>query len=382
VIDNQLREPPRRSTRYSGASLIGPPRTVIWVLGSILAALLVYALRDLVLILLLSVFLAYFINPIVKIVESRVIKREIAVALVYLGIVLSLLALAYFVFPLLRAEINALSEGWPSFTDRLDDAIDSIQNEIVLRFPSADRLLTTREVRYQKLNGFIEQQMANIPALSGRVASMVVAGLLIPFFSYFFLRDSRKIIQFVLDRLAARHIETSVAVWCEINRIVGRYLRGLAINSVLVGTVAAVGLWMMGVNYPLLLGVLTGLANVVPYVGPIIGGAATAVVALIQFKSLSPLINVLAFYLGLKLVNFLIIQPKTMAGGKELHPVLFIASIIVGGHILGVLGMIIAVPIVTIFQESVRLLIERRRYSTAGAGPEIARAVQIQPYVC
>ena len=239
MIENQLREPPGRSTRYSGMSLIGPPRTVIWVLGILLAALLVYALRDLVLILFLSVFLAYFINPIVKIVESRVIKREIAVAVVYLGIVLSLLALAYFVFPLLRAEINALSEGWPSFTDRLDDAIDSIQNEIVLRFPSADRLLTTREVRYQKLNGFIEQQMANIPALSGRVASMVVAGLLIPFFSYFFLRDSRKIIQFVLDRLAARHIETSVAVWCEINRIVGRYLRGLAINSALVGMVAA-----------------------------------------------------------------------------------------------------------------------------------------------
>jgi predicted PurR-regulated permease PerM len=279
--------------------------------------------------------------------------------------------------------VEAVSSGWPSFTARLDDAIDTVQDEIAVRYPSARGMLASREVRYQKLNALIEQQMADLPALSGRLAAWIFAGLLVPFFSYFFLRDGRKIIQFFIDRLAARHIETSVAMWCEINRIVGKYLRGLALNSILLGALAASGLWLLGVQYPILLGVLTGLANVIPYVGPLIGGVVTAVVTLVQYKSLAPLAKVLTFYLGLKLVNFLVIQPNTMGGGKELHPVLFIASIIVGGHLLGIIGMIIAVPIFTIGQESVRLLLERRRNFAAGPLPdEEAQAVVIQPYVC
>ena len=137
----------------------------------------------------------------------------------------------------------------------------------------------------------------------------------------------------------------------------------------------------MGVHYPVLLGVMTALLNVVPYLGPILGAAAMMVVAIIQFKSLSPLVSVLAFYLSLKLVNFVVIQPKIVGGEQNLHPVLFIASVIAGGHIMGVIGMIIAVPLVTIFQESVRLVLERRRYFTSTATAPAAD-VQIQPYIC
>ena len=119
---------------------------------------------------------------------------------------------------------------------------------------------------------FCLQVHADLPGLLSHLATIVLAGVLIPFFSYFFLRDSRRIVQFVLDCLPANHIETSVAVWCEIDRSVGRYLRGLALEGIVVGAAAALGLAILGVNYPLLLGVVTGLANVVPYLGPIIGG--------------------------------------------------------------------------------------------------------------
>ena len=359
-----------------------PPPSFMWALGSILVAVLVYVLHDLVLILLLATTLAYLINPLVKIAESALIKREVAVGVAYVGIGLSLIALTYFLFPLLRGELDALSSNAPSFNARFDEAIDAVQNEIVAHYPAANRWFATREDRYEKLNEFLDEQITNIPALSSRLASTVLAGVLIPLFSYFFLRDSRKIVQFVLDHLAAKHIETSVAVWCEINRIVGRYLHGLAIDSVLVGILAGVGLWILGVNYPLLLGVMTALLNVVPYLGPILGAAATMVVAMIQFKSLSPLVKVLAFYLSLKLVNFVIIQPKIMGGEQNLHPILFIASVIAGGHIMGVIGMIIAVPVVTILQESVRLLLERRRYFVHRAASAPVTGVKIQPYVC
>ena len=359
-----------------------PPPSIIWALAIAVVALLVYVSQDFVLLLLLSATLAYLINPLVKIAESAMIKRNVAVAAIYLGIGVAFLITAYFVFPHLRAEVNTLSGNLPFFSQRFDEAVDAIQNEIVANYPAADSLITTREVRYERLNAFIEQQVADVPLLLSHVASIVLAAVLIPFFSYFFLRDSRRITKFVLDRLPANHIETSVAVWCEIDRSVGRYLRGLAIEGIVVGVSAALGLTILGVNYPLLLGVVTGLANVVPYLGPIIGGSAAVLVTLVQFKSLSVIAQVVVLYLSLKLLDVVVIQPLVVGRGNNLHPVLLIASVIVGESALGIVGMIIAVPTITILQRIAKLLLERRRYPTRAPDSRLNSIVQVQSYVC
>jgi predicted PurR-regulated permease PerM len=156
----------------------------------------------------------------------------------------------------------------------------------------------------------------------------------------------------------------------------------LAIEGIVVGVSAALGLAMLGVNYPLLLGVVTGLANVVPYLGPIVGGAAATLVAAVQFKSLALLVQVAVLYLSLKLVDFLVIQPWVIGKGNDLHPVLLVASIIVGGHALGIIGMVIAVPTITILQKIARLLLERRRHSSSAPTYHLDRSVQLQTYVC
>ena len=377
-------EPEKISGRFDRSSTSGwmPPPSVIWALVIAFVALIVYMSRGFVLLLLLSVTLAYFLNPIVKIAEGALIKRRVAVAVIYLGIGIGFLVTAYFVFPRLRAEVNTLSGNLPFFSQRFDEAVDAIQSEIVANYPAADGLFTPREVRYEKLNTFIEQQVADLPLLLSHVASIVLAGVLIPFFSFFFLRDSRKIVKFVLDRLPANHIETTVAVWCEIDRTVGRYLRGLAIEGIVVGVSAALGLTILGVNYPLLLGLVTGLANVVPYLGPIIGGAAAVLVALVQYKSLSVIAQVIMLYLSLKLLDVVVIQPLVVGGGNNLHPVLLIASVIVGESALGIVGMIIAVPTITILQKIASLLLERHRYPIPMPDSRLNSNVTAQPYVC
>ncbi|HXV82623.1 MAG TPA: AI-2E family transporter, partial [Candidatus Binatia bacterium] len=348
-----------------------PPPSILWGLAIALVALLVYISQDLVLVLLLSATVAYLINPIVKVAESALIKRKVAVAAIYLCIGFVFLITAYFVLPLLRAELNTLSRNLPSFGQRFDEAVDALQNEVVANYPAADGLFSTREVRYEKLNSFIEQQLADVPLLLGHLASILLAGVLIPFFSYFFLRDSRRIVKFVLDRLPAGHIETTVAVWCELDSTVGRYLRGVAVEGMVVGVFAALGLALLGVNYPLLLGVVTGLANVVPYLGPIIGGAAAVLVAAVQFKSFFPIAQVIVLYLAVKLLDLVAIQPLAVGKSNNLHPALLIASIIVGGHALGIIGMIIAVPVITVLQRIAKLLFEHRRYPTQpGSQPD------------
>ena len=170
----------------SNSSGLMPPPSVIWALIIAFVALIVYLSRSFVLLLLLSATLAYLLNPIVKIAEAAMIKRRVAVAVIYLGIGIGFLVTAYFVFPRLHTEINTLSGNLPFFSQRFDEAVDALQSEIVANYPAADGLFTTREVRYEKLNTFIEQQVADLPVLVSHLASIVLAGVLIPIFLLFF----------------------------------------------------------------------------------------------------------------------------------------------------------------------------------------------------
>jgi predicted PurR-regulated permease PerM len=163
---------------------------------------------------------------------------------------------------------------------------------------------------------------------------------------------------------------------------VGQYLRGVALEGIVIGVTAGLGLWLIGVQYPLLLGLFSGVANVVPYLGPIAGGSAAMLVALVQFKSLAPLTNVLLLYAFIKLVDVVAIQPMALGGGKELHPALLVGSILVGGQSLGLLGMIIAVPATTIIQKVAILLLERRRYARRLAASRLQNDMPVQTYVC
>ncbi len=345
-------------------------------------AVVVYLSRGFILLLLASATVAYLLNPIVKMAESILIKRQVAVAVIYLILGVGILSGGYFLYPRLSAEIETFTSSLPSLGERLDQAIDAVQNEIIEQHPAAKRFFTSREIRYKRLNVWIEEQTKDVPALLGHLASMILAAVLIPFFSFFFLRDSRKLIQHLLDRVPADCIETSVAIWREIDTIVGGYLRGVALEGLTLGILAASGLWLLGVNYPLLLGALCGIASLLPYLGPVLGGGSALLVALVQFKSVGPIGSILALFLCLKLLDVFVIQPLAIGRGKELHPVLLIGSIIVGGQAFGIVGMIIAVPAVTIIQRIARLLFDRRRYSILTVSAQTGAAVPVPPFVC
>ena len=171
-----------------------------------------------------------------------------------------------------------------------------------------------------------------------------------------------RLITAAMDRLPPQHVETSVAVWRELNGVIGRYIRGVVLDGLVVGALAALGLWAMRVPYPLLLGAFAGIANVVPFVGPLLSAAAAGlVVVLTPGQGLAGVARVVVLFLVIKVLDDTIIQPFTIGRSVHLHPALLLGSVVVGNHALGVLGMIIAVPVATVLQETARLLLEHRR---------------------
>lgn len=377
------REPPAApAEEATSGRWFPPPPSIIWAVAIAIVVLIVYVATDVVVLFILSAGLAYVINPLVKIAEGFAIRREIAVSAIYLIIIVALAAAANFLVPKLRVEIDTLASGSPSLTEQLDRAVDNLQRDIIAEVPAARHILGEPEARNERLSALFERQTANLPNLLGHMASIAVVVFLIPVFSYFLLRDSRKIVGLFMNRLPAVHIETSVAVWCEIDRIIGRYIRGLALDGLVIGAIAASGLWAFGVNYPLLLGAFSGMANVIPYVGPFLSGTVVAMIAMVQFQSLAPLAKVMALYLGIKFCDLAFIHPMTVGKSVHLHPILLLASILVGGHAFGLIGMVIAVPTVTTLQEVTRLLLEHRRRRDGRRESSRARSLPLPTYVC
>lgn len=365
---------PPASERRSGA-------TLAWLWGIAAAAAAGYLFRSLALPLLLAALLAYLLNPLVAWTQGFGIRRSVAVTGLFVGIGVLLIGGGALVVPRFRAEGLALAANLPSLTARLERGIDGATREVGEAYPALRRFLPTRREEGW-LERLIEERVGGAAELLGHAGTIVFVVILVPLFAFFLLRDSGRMVASLMDRLHTAHVETSVAVWCEIDGIIGRYLRGLALDGIIVGILAALGLWLIGVPYPLLLGAFTALVNPVPYLGTVLSVTMASVVSLAQAQGLGTVGWILVLYGVIRLLDDVLIGVVTIGGSVHLHPMLVLASVIAGEHALGLLGMVLAVPLATVLKETGRLLLEHRRALARPHLPAAGTPSAAPHYVC
>ncbi len=130
----------------------------------------------------------------------------------------------------------------------------------------------------------------------------------------------------------------------KIDQQLGGYLRGQFFDALIVGVLAIIALWILDVKYYVLIGVFAGLSNMIPYVGPIVGGSVAVLVVLMTGGSGITMLLVVAAFLIIQLADNVLIQPLVVARSVDLHPLLIIFSVIIGGQFFGIMGMLLAVP--------------------------------------
>jgi predicted PurR-regulated permease PerM len=342
-----------------------------WLLIGGAALAIGYLFRGLLLPLLLAGALAYLLNPLIVWAEGFAIRRGLAVAGLYLGLVVLLAAGAFVLGPRLRIEAGALAARLPTLADEVDAAVQLGVRELTEAAPALRRVLPHPDARTGWMERLLEGRAGSPADWLEHAGRVLVVGLLVPFFAFFLLRDSRRLVVWLMDRLPPAHVETSVALWCEIDQLIGRYVRGVALDGLVYGMLVALALWGLGVPYPLLLGAFAGLANPIPVVGSVLAVVAAALVALTDGQGLAAVGWIVLAFMGLKALDDVLIQPLTIGRSVQLHPALLLASVVAGNQALGILGMIVAVPTVTVLQETVRLLVEHRR---AVGGPRARSA--------
>ena len=332
----------------------------IWLVTIAGVAALAWLARGLVLPVFLAMVLAYLLTPVVAWADALAIRRGVAVGALFAVIITVLLAAGLLLGPRMVTEASGLADRLPTLASQIDMGLDGALRELVEAAPVFRRVLPEGGGWVQQ---YVPGRLHGDPSnFFDQVGHLFLLAILVPFFAFFLLRDMPRIVTMAMDRLPPKHVETSVAVWRELNGIIGRYTRGVVLDGLVVGVLAALGLWALRVPYPLLLGAFAGVANVVPFIGPLLSTAAAGFVVLLPpGQGLAGIGRVAVVFLTIKVLDDTVIQPLTIGRSVHLHPALLLGSVVVGNHALGVLGMIVAVPVATVLQETVRLLLEHRR---------------------
>lgn len=336
------------------------PGWVIALLVAGVAAVIASRITQLFMTLTVAAVIAYILSSVISAFERLGIKRSVAVVQLFV-LAAVLVILAHFIFtPYLKQEMKNAYAKLPEFSREIENALLSTVQNSAESYPAIGSAIRKLSESAFGSNGFLERTL-NASEILMQAPPFVMALILVPFFVFFLLKDWPGVLKKVINWVSPSYVETTISVIAEINILIGKYLRGLAADCFCIGVLASLGLWLIGINYPIMLGIFSGVANVIPYMGPIMGCSLSCLVALMQFNSFDALLNVILLYVFIKLADDLFIQPLMIGKSVKLHPMLLVITIIVGEKLFGISGMILGVPVVTAAQKTVGILLEHRR---------------------
>lgn len=315
------------------------------------ALVLAYLARSVILPFLIAGVLAYVMSPVVTFLELRGLRRSTAVAILYVAVTVLVAAMAYWTVAIWWEEIPRLRFQWPLYVQQIKSAAAQGDAFLAAQAP----WLTDRFSLARALSKFLSRTAAAggdptdyLSHLGGFLLNLI----LIPFVAFFMLKGSRAGFQAMLDTCPGRWVEKFLSLLYRVDEVIGNYLRGVLTEAVLVGGVAALGLLIIGVDYAGLLGAVAMLANLVPFVGPLVAGGLAVAVTFLQFGTFLEPAQTALLFLTLRLSDDFIFQPMVMNRAVHLHPALVIFSLLAGHEIAGVWGLLLAVPVVSIVKES------------------------------
>ncbi|MER3429984.1 MAG: hypothetical protein C4325_00215 [Blastocatellia bacterium] len=322
------------------------------------------SLATLLFLLVLSIFLAYLIDPLVKLIRGpfkernleRFMPRSVAIviayAIVFSAVGVSIAAIA----PGVAQQARDFGASLPNY----GNAIQRNLNDLNRRF---DRLRIPDEVQI-RIN---EQAIAIGERITTGVGSFIVGSVIflpwlviIPILAFFFLKDANEFRLAILRLFPAGRLRIRAdRILQDANKTMAAYVRAQLISVLLIGFICSIGFYIIGLRYALLLGILAGIFEFVPLLGPLaIGIIATTVGSLGD----NPIrgFYVVVFLVLLRIIHDYITYPRIVRGGIHLHPVLIIVSVLAGEQIAGIPGVFLAIPTVALFTVIYRHYLEHQ----------------------
>ena len=329
---------PRRGAKRSGR--LGGATALVIAAGIVALAAMAPTVATLTVV---SGVVAYLLSPLVDRMERRGMSRGAAAWIVF-GVVAAVVAAAVFLgAPLLVEQGMALQARWAS--GEIPRLLEDVEAQIASVLPMVEpgQLGLVRSIQ-----AAVPEGDAPLALYAADALGVLGNAVLVPFVLFALLKDGPVYRKKLLGLVPNRAFEFAMGVVYKIDAHLGGYLRGQAVVAAFVGTGTALGLWALDVEYYLVLGIITGLANFVPYVGFVVSCALALAVSVLTSEGFGQASGVVLLFVFLQTVENAVLQPWITGRNVSLHPALVLGAILVGESVGGVLGMTLAVPVAAI----------------------------------
>jgi predicted PurR-regulated permease PerM len=334
-------------------------RALAWSAGFIVFVVLVFLLRDILLPFVAGMAIAYFLDPACDRLEAMGCSRILATSLITAAFFITLVAILLVVAPLVSAQILEFVEKIPGYTAALRDKAIQVTGVIETRVSQQDieklqqMLGSLTQPLLQYLGGFAKGVASGI----GTVFTLVSLAIITPVVTFYMLRDWDVMIARIDGWLPQDKAEIIRAQVRLVDETLAGFARGQAMVCLILGVFYAVGLSLVGLDFGMVVGFVTGLISFVPYFGMLFGFVTGIGIAIAQFGEVAPVLMVaLVFGIG-QVVEGNFLTPKLVGERVGLHAVWIIFGLMAGGALFGFLGVLLAVPVMAVIGVLVRFLL-------------------------
>jgi len=310
-----------------------------------------YLFRVIMVPFIIAYILQFALRPFVNMLTVRGMKYTTAVLIVFSGTFLIAALALSFIIPAISDELVTAQENIETYTDMLTRKYQELQDTLNRRQGIVNTFLADRQILSEAMTVLRQYFASFISGLTSNLFSLLTLILnisIIPFATFFFLYDGQLLYKKIIGMVPNRYFEVTLNLLHDLNNQVILILRGMLISVIIISVIATVGLWIIGIDFPILVGVFAGVSNLIPYFGPIAGTLAACGVALLTGKSLVFFVSIIVVFLITNLLDNVLVSPIVFSKAANLHPLAVIFLVLVGSKLGGMIGMLIAVPLASL----------------------------------
>ena len=294
---------------------------------------------------IIGAFITYLLHPIVEKLHEKGLHRGLAIILIYFIFFGGIGVALYKGIPAIIDQLKDLSESAPAFAEQYRGWIDQLQSQ-TRAWP--DGLQT----RINDGIGIFEKKMDSLLTIIVNILmnflNSALILLIIPFIAFYMLKDFALIKRTMWYITPKKWRKKGSLFLKDVDESLGSYIRGQLLVCVIIGSISALLFWFFHLKYPLLLGLIVGATNVIPYFGPIIGAVPAVIIA--ATTSVKLVIITLVIVFGLQFLEGNILSPYIVGKSLHMHPLVIMVALTAGGEIGGILGLILAVPVLAVLK--------------------------------
>ena len=306
-----------------------------------------YLLSNIFVLVALSVLLGFIFAPLVRLFEGKGFSRTLATLSVFITFGFFVYLSLSFVIPKLYSQMDQVILELKNFS--LNDKLNILETKILSVFPFFHPGELAKKVETIISTSF-NNAINHITGFVSSIFSVMAFLIIVPFVSFFLLKDSAAIQKSLIHIMPNKYFEMSYWILKRVSLQLGRFVRGWIFDATFVGLVIGFGFYFIGLPNALPLGVIAGLGHLIPYFGPIIGGVPAIILSIMQTGGLSQVPMIMSIILLTYTVDNGFVQPYVFSKSVDMHPVIIILLIIAGSELFGLIGMLLAVPTATVLK--------------------------------